>query len=144
VANLVDNALLHGAGKAVRVEAGRVADWVDLRVIDHGPGIRPADRDLVFLPSNASVTPTTAPGRSRPGRLARFRRGRGRPAGPRGHPGGGCTLVVRLPVPVDRTPTIIDADLESDVVVPDRPGDGGPDEGQDRGDAPTDDAGVHP
>ena len=50
VANLVDNALLHGAGKAVRVEAGAVAGRVDIRIIDHGPGIRDADRDLVFRP----------------------------------------------------------------------------------------------
>jgi len=86
VANLVDNALLHGAGKAVRVEAGRVADWVDLRVIDHGPGIRPADRDLVFLPfqrlgdsDNRTGSVSAWPSRavsSRPWR----------PAGPRGHP----------------------------------------------------------
>jgi len=35
-------------------------------------------------------------------------------------PGGGCTLVVRLPAPEDRTSTILDADLDEDVL-----GDGG-------------------
>ena len=145
VANLVDNALLHGAGKAVRVEAGRVADWVDLRVIDHGPGIRPADRDLVFLPFQRLGDSDNRTGVGLGLAVSRgFVEAVGGQLDLEDTPGGGCTLVVRLPVPVDRTPTIIDADLESDVVVPDRPGDGGPDEGQDRGDAPTDDAGVHP
>ena len=39
-------------------------------------------------------------------------------------PGGGCTLVIRLPAPVDHTPTIIDADLDEDVAVPDGAEDG--------------------
>ena len=34
----------------VRVEAGAVHDRVYLRIVDRGPGIRPAERDRVFLP----------------------------------------------------------------------------------------------
>jgi two-component system sensor histidine kinase KdpD len=45
VANLVDNALRHGVGMSVRVEAGAVADRVEIRVAAHGTGIRPADPD---------------------------------------------------------------------------------------------------
>lgn len=48
VANLVDNALSHGAGEVVRVEAGEVAGRVLLRVVDHGPGIPAAQRERVF------------------------------------------------------------------------------------------------
>jgi two-component system sensor histidine kinase KdpD len=33
-----------------RVTAGRVQDRVDLRVIDHGPGISAASREQVFQP----------------------------------------------------------------------------------------------
>jgi hypothetical protein len=37
-------------------------------------------------------------------------------------PGGGCTLVLRLPAPEETTPSIIDADLDDDVIVPDEVG----------------------
>jgi two-component system sensor histidine kinase KdpD len=51
VANVVDNARSWSpADRAVRVEAGVVGNRVDLRVIDHGPGIPPDQRDLVFQP----------------------------------------------------------------------------------------------
>ena len=121
VANLVDNALLHGAGKSVRVEVGRVADWVDLRIVDHGPGIRPADRDLVFLPFQRLGDTDNRTGVGLGLAVSRgFVEAVGGQLDLEDTPGGGCTMVVRLPVPVDRTPTIIDADLEADVVVPDR------------------------
>jgi len=51
VANLVDNALIHGRNeRPVRLEAGRVMDKVELRVIDRGPGIPSSDREQAFLP----------------------------------------------------------------------------------------------
>ena len=55
VANLVGNAVRFSSPEApVRVSAGGVnrdgRELVDIRVIDRGPGIRPADRDLVFQP----------------------------------------------------------------------------------------------
>jgi hypothetical protein len=37
-------------------------------------------------------------------------------------PSGGCTMVVRLPAVVDHTSSIIDADLDEDIVVPDDSG----------------------
>ena len=121
VANLVDNALLHGAGRSVRVEAGRVADWVHLRVVDHGPGIRQTDRDLVFLPFQRLGDSDNRVGVGLGLAVSRgFVEAVGGQLDLEDTPGGGCTFVVRLPVPVDRTSSIIDADLESDVVVPDR------------------------
>lgn len=49
IANLVDNAVRYSPlGCSVRVEAGAVAGRVDLRVVDRGPGVRPADRDQMF------------------------------------------------------------------------------------------------
>ena len=55
LANLVGNALRYApVGAPVRVRAGDVVvdghGRVDISVIDRGPGIRPADRELVFQP----------------------------------------------------------------------------------------------
>ena len=51
VANLVENAMRWSpADRPARVTAGRVHDRVDLRVIDHGPGITAGSREQVFQP----------------------------------------------------------------------------------------------
>ncbi|MCU1374590.1 MAG: putative two-component system sensor kinase for high-affinity potassium transport system [Actinomycetia bacterium] len=51
LANLVDNAVTWSPpGEPVRVEAGAVANRVDVRVVDRGPGIPANARDRVFLP----------------------------------------------------------------------------------------------
>ncbi len=120
VANLVYNSLLHGAGAPVRVEAGKVAGRVDIRVIDHGPGIRPADRDVVFRPFQRLGDTQNHTGVGLGLAVSRgFTEAVGGELELEDTPGGGCTMVVRLPLPDDHTPTIIDADLDADVVVPD-------------------------
>jgi two-component system sensor histidine kinase KdpD len=102
------------------VEAGAVAGRVDIRVIDHGPGIRPADRDLVFRPFQRLGDSANRSGVGLGLAVSRgFAEAVGGELDLEDTPGGGCTLVVRLPAPVDHTPTIIDADLDDDVVVPD-------------------------
>lgn len=51
IANVVDNALAWSPrGVPVRVEASSSDGEVQLRVVDHGPGIPIADRERVFLP----------------------------------------------------------------------------------------------
>jgi len=51
VANLVENAMRFSPGdQPARITAGRVHDRVDLRVIDHGPGIAADSRERVFQP----------------------------------------------------------------------------------------------
>jgi two-component system, OmpR family, sensor histidine kinase KdpD len=51
VANVVSNALRHSPDdQPVRIEAGAVGGQVHLRIIDKGPGVRPADRDRIFEP----------------------------------------------------------------------------------------------
>src|SRR4051794_33656287 len=50
VANLVGNALQHAPAGSVTVTAGPLAEHVELRVIDHGPGVAPADLDRLFAP----------------------------------------------------------------------------------------------
>ncbi|MGH3764206.1 MAG: DUF4118 domain-containing protein [Pseudonocardiaceae bacterium] len=50
VANVVDNALRHGGGSPVTVRASAHADFVELRVVDHGPGIPPGAATSMFAP----------------------------------------------------------------------------------------------
>lgn len=136
VANLVDNALLHGAGRPVRVEAGRVAGRVDLRVVDHGPGIRPDDRDRVFQPFQRLGDTDNRTGVGLGLAVSRgFTEAVGGELDLEDTPGGGCTLVIRLPVPDEPTPTIIDADLDEDVVA-DSDADSDTDTGPDSDPAP--------
>jgi two-component system sensor histidine kinase KdpD len=51
VANLVSNALRYSPpGVPVRIEGGEVADRVELRVIDRGPGVAKSERERIFQP----------------------------------------------------------------------------------------------
>lgn len=51
VANLVSNSVAWSPlDRQVRVEAGLVGNVVDLRVVDRGPGVGPADRERIFVP----------------------------------------------------------------------------------------------
>ncbi|MGK5171213.1 ATP-binding protein [Geodermatophilus sp. CPCC 205761] len=50
VANLVSNALRHAPTGPVTVTAGALDDRLELRVVDRGPGVPPADRARVFAP----------------------------------------------------------------------------------------------
>jgi two-component system sensor histidine kinase KdpD len=51
LANLVSNAVAWSPDDvAVRVEAGAVGAAIDLRVVDRGPGVAPADRSRIFVP----------------------------------------------------------------------------------------------
>ncbi|NDI48222.1 ATP-binding protein [Goekera deserti] len=50
VANLVDNAARHAPDGAITVAASAVGGRVELRVVDRGPGVAPADRERVFAP----------------------------------------------------------------------------------------------
>jgi two-component system sensor histidine kinase KdpD len=50
IANVVQNALVHGGGAPVRITAGAVDGGVDLRIVDRGPGISRDDLERVFVP----------------------------------------------------------------------------------------------
>jgi two-component system sensor histidine kinase KdpD len=96
--NLLENAARYAPDSAVRIAAHRDEHAVEIRVVDHGPGIPEPERARVFEPYN----------RARPGL-----RGRGSGLGlaiSRGFvaahggtleiettPGGGATFVVRMP-----------------------------------------------
>ena len=46
--NLVSNAIRYGDGKPVRIEVDCAPESVEVRVIDHGIGIAPADHERIF------------------------------------------------------------------------------------------------
>ena len=109
-----------GRAEPVRVEAGAVAGRVDIRIIDHGPGIRAADRDLVFRPFQRLGDSANRTGVGLGLAVSRgFAEAVGGDLDLEDTPGGGCTLVVRLPAPDDRTSSIIDSSCDEDVIVPD-------------------------
>jgi two-component system, OmpR family, sensor histidine kinase KdpD len=124
VANLIDNAILHGEGRLVRVEAGFVAGRVDIRVVDHGPGIRAQDSDRVFLPFQRLGDTENRTGVGLGLALSKgFLQAVGGELDLEDTPGGGCTMVVRLPAMIERTANIIDASIEDDVLDDNGPGD---------------------
>ena len=98
VANLVDNALVHAGGSGLRVEAGPVAGRVDIRVIDRGPGIPPAERDRVFQPFQRLGDSDNRVGVGLGLAVARgFVEAIGGELDAEDTPGGGCTMVIRIP-----------------------------------------------
>jgi two-component system sensor histidine kinase KdpD len=51
LANVLDNAIAHSPpGETVRVVAGAVDGWVDVRAVDRGPGVPASDRERIFQP----------------------------------------------------------------------------------------------
>jgi two-component system sensor histidine kinase KdpD len=99
LANLVDNAVTHSpVGRPVRLEAGEVEGRIDIRVVDQGPGIPPADRARVFEPFQRLDDRRTG------GVGVGLAVARGFVAAMGGElviedtPGGGTTMIVSLPV----------------------------------------------
>ncbi len=111
LANLVGNAVRYApAGAPVRVRAGDVLvdghGRVDISVIDSGPGIRPADRELVFQPFQR-VVDHQADGRGVGLGLAiarGFVEAMGGELAIEDTPGGGTTMVVGLPAVTPAAP----------------------------------------
>jgi two-component system sensor histidine kinase KdpD len=98
VVNLVENALLHGGGDTVRVEAGVAAGQVQLRVIDRGPGIPPEERERVLRPFQRLGDSSTHSGVGLGLAVAHgFIEALGGKLVISDTPGGGCTMVVTLP-----------------------------------------------
>ncbi|GAB2971666.1 DUF4118 domain-containing protein [Frigoribacterium salinisoli] len=99
VVNLLDNALRHApVDRPVLVAASAFGGVVELRIVDHGPGIAPDRRDEVFLPFQrlGDVDNTTGLGLGLA--LSRgFAEGMGGTLVAEDTPGGGLTMVVSLP-----------------------------------------------
>ena len=100
VANIIDNARVWSRpDQSVRVEAGVVHERVDLRVIDHGPGIPPGDRYRIFQPfQRLGDNPTNGTGVGLGLAVARgFVDAMGGELAVEDTPGGGLTMVLSLP-----------------------------------------------
>ncbi|HEU5428258.1 MAG TPA: ATP-binding protein [Actinocrinis sp.] len=97
VANLVGNAVKHTASP-VTVAVSTLGSWVEIRVIDRGPGIPVADRALVFRPFQRLGDRDNTAGVGLGLALARgLVEAMGGTLTPEDTPGGGVTMVVSLP-----------------------------------------------
>jgi two-component system sensor histidine kinase KdpD len=98
VANVVDNALRHGAGSGVAIRGSAHADRVELRVVDRGPGVPAAEMSGLFAPfqrlGDRDATTGMGLGLSVARGFVEAMDGR---LSAEDTPGGGLTVVVSLP-----------------------------------------------
>lgn len=99
VVNVLDNAARHApAGSRVRVSATRRGAGVDLRVVDHGAGVAPERRDAMFAPFQRFGDTDNAAGLGLGLALSKgFIEGMGGALVAEDTPGGGLTMLIRLP-----------------------------------------------
>jgi two-component system, OmpR family, sensor histidine kinase KdpD len=97
--NLLSNALRHSpADQPPVITASEHAGTIEIRVIDHGPGIPVADRDRVFLPFQRLGDRTNDAGVGLGLALSRgLAEAMGGTLDPETTPGGGLTMALRLP-----------------------------------------------
>ena len=104
VANLVSNALAWSPDSSpVRVQAGRVGELIDLRIVDRGPGVPMDDRERIFLPFQRFGDRSTDAGVGLGLAIAKgFIEAMGARLSLDDTPGGGLTMTIRLQ-PADET-----------------------------------------
>jgi two-component system sensor histidine kinase KdpD len=98
LANVLDNAIAHSpAGQPVRIVAGAVDGWVDVRTVDRGPGVPPPDRERIFLPFQRLGDSSGREGVGLGLAVAKgFVEAMGGQVEVEDTPGGGTTVVLRL------------------------------------------------
>lgn len=114
IANLVENALKHSAATPVTLRAAVAEEAVALQVIDHGPGVRAADRERIFQPFQRLGDQDNTTGIGLGLAVARgLVEGLGGQVHAEDTPGGGLTMVLTLPglTPVASVPETEQEDL---------------------------------
>ncbi|WP_370144920.1 DUF4118 domain-containing protein [Streptacidiphilus sp. EB129] len=105
VANLVVNALRHADGTPVLVTASALADRVEVRVVDHGPGLPESDWERIFLPFQRLGDTDNSNGVGLGLALSRgLAEAMGGALTPEDTPGGGLTMVLTLPADTTAPP----------------------------------------
>jgi two-component system sensor histidine kinase KdpD len=102
LANLLANALRYSPpGRPPMLTASEHGGYVEIRIVDHGPGIPVADRDRVFLPFQRLGDRSNDSGVGLGLALSRgLAEAMGGDLFPDTTPGGGLTMTLRLPVTV--------------------------------------------
>lgn len=97
--NLLSNALRHGgADQPPWITAGECRGRVEVRVVDHGPGVRPADWERIFLPFQRLGKRPNPTGLGLGLALSRdLVEAMGGTITPEATPGGGLTMTIGLP-----------------------------------------------
>jgi two-component system sensor histidine kinase KdpD len=98
VANVVDNALRHGRGaEPVSVRGSAYAEYVELRIVDHGRGLKKHSTDSAFAPFQRLGDRDATPGIGLGLSVAKgFTEAMGGTIRAEDTPGGGLTVVISL------------------------------------------------
>ncbi|MDQ0578482.1 sensor histidine kinase [Streptomyces rishiriensis] len=106
VANLVENAVKYSpAGERVLVAASAMADRVEVRVVDRGPGVPDEAKDRIFEPFQRYGDAPRGAGVGLGLAVARgFTEAMGGTLNAEDTPGGGLTMVLTVPAASDRRP----------------------------------------
>ncbi|WP_424216230.1 ATP-binding protein (plasmid) [Streptomyces sp. BI20] len=106
VANVVENAVTHSPpGRTVRVSAGAVADRVEVRVVDRGPGVPDEAKDRIFEPFQRHGDAPAGAGVGLGLAVARgFTEAMHGTLTAEDTPGGGLTMVLTLPLAAGAPP----------------------------------------
>jgi two-component system sensor histidine kinase KdpD len=106
LANVVENAVRHGGAEPVRISARTRGGTVELRVVDHGPGVPDASKSRMFEPFQRLGDRPRGDGVGLGLAVARgFAEAIGGDLHAEDTPGGGLTMIFTLPVesPEERT-----------------------------------------
>jgi two-component system sensor histidine kinase KdpD len=113
LANLVGNAVRHASSGPVTVTAGMLDEHVEVRVVDHGPGVAPGDRERLFAPFQRLGDSPAGQGVGLGLAVARgLTEAMGGTVSAEDTPGNGLTMVVSLPaapVPATVPPSTVPA-----------------------------------